>query len=130
MIYCIKLYLSKYLYLIYLLTIILLFFKQNLIGLAVTGWDTHDLGFKNFLFFSDSIKNGHIPFWNHYIQSGVFFQTLNNAYLYSIFQTPFLLLSQFLNPVIVFEWMIQSYILIGGVGSYLYFKSNQSKEGN
>jgi hypothetical protein len=117
-----KLYLTKYLYLIYTLIIILLLFNQNLIGSRITGWDTHDLGFLNFLFFSDSIKNGHIPFWNHYIQSGVFFQTLNNAYLYSIFQTPFLLLSQFLNPAIVFEWMIQSYILIGGVGSYLYFK--------
>ncbi len=116
-----KIFFAKYSILAWLLLICLIFFGKNLFGMRITTWDTHDLGFVNFLYFSDALKSGYIPFWNPYIQSGVFFPSLNNIGLYTIFQLPFVFISWIFNPAIVFEWMIQSYIIFGGLGVYLYF---------
>jgi hypothetical protein len=116
-----KVFFAKYSIVFWLLLIILIFFYKNLVGLRIVTWDTHDLAFVNFVYFSDALKSGYIPFWNPYIQAGTFFPSLNNTGLYTIFQLPFIIISWFLNPTIVFEWMIQSYILFGGIGVYLYF---------
>ncbi|MDG4812246.1 YfhO family protein [Hydrogenovibrio sp. 3SP14C1] len=113
---------NDYFVLVYLIVISLLFFHPNLTGHGTTGWDTHDLIFVNFLYFTDAISSGYIPFWNPFIQSGVFFPNLNLSGLFTPFQLLFVFLAQIFNPAIVFEWMVQSYILFGGIGVYLYFK--------
>lgn len=117
-----NLILSKYSIVLWLFLTILIFNGKNLIGLRVTTWDTHDLGFVNFLYFVDALKSGYLPFWNPFIQGGVFFPSLNNAGLYTIFQIPFELLSMVFNPSVIFEWMIQFFILLGGLGTYFYFR--------
>uniref|UniRef100_UPI004048E515 hypothetical protein n=1 Tax=Aliarcobacter sp. TaxID=2321116 RepID=UPI004048E515 len=61
--------LSKYSIVLWLFLTILIFNGKNLIGLRVTTWDTHDLGFVNFV---DALKSGYLPFWNPFIQGGVF----------------------------------------------------------
>jgi hypothetical protein len=116
-----KLNSSHYLIVIWLVGLSLWFFHKNLLGSQLTGWDTHDLGFVNFLYFTDAVASGYIPFWNPYIQSGVFFPTLNNAGLFTVFQSIFVIIAEYFNPAIVFEWMIQAFIVSGGIGSYFYF---------
>lgn len=107
----------------FLLPVIVVFSGQNLIGARYTAWDTHTLGFTNFLYFSDSISQGIIPLWNPFIQSGVFFPSLNNAGLFSPLALPFALIAHFLSPVVVYEWFIQFIILLGGIGTYLFCRS-------
>lgn len=101
-------------------------FYRPILGHSYTSWDTHDLGFVNFLYFSDALKNGGIPLWNHFIQSGTFFPNFNNIGLYSPFQLTFVALSWVISPVYAYELMIQAAVLIGGVGSYLLFRTYTS----
>ena len=98
-------------------------FIKPIVGKTYTSWDTHDIGFVNFLYFSDSLSNGIIPLWNHFIQSGTFFPNLNNTGLFSPFQLLFVVLSWVISPVYAYELMIQAAVLIGGIGSYLLFRS-------
>lgn len=99
-----------------------LFFKTPLLNEGYTGWDTHDLGFVNFLYFSDSLKNGIIPLWNNFIQSGAFFPNFLNIDDFFPFQLFFIGLSWALNPLFTYDLMIQAVVLIGGIGSYLLFR--------
>lgn len=108
-------------FLIVILTWFSCFFKP-LIGKTYTSWDTHDLGFVNFLYFSDSLRSGVFPLWNHFIQSGTFFPSFNNIGLFSPFQLIFVALSWIISPVYAFELMIQAAVLVGAVGSYLLFR--------
>lgn len=101
-------------------------FYGPIFGHSYTSWDTHDLGFVNFLYFSDALKNGGFPLWNHFIQSGTFFPSFNNIGLYSPFQLIFVALSWVISPVYAYELMIQAAVLIGGVGSYLLFRTYTS----
>jgi hypothetical protein len=108
------------------ITVVILFiwlacFIKSIIGEVYTSWDTHDLGFVNFLYFSDSLRDGYIPFWNHFIQSGTFFPSFFNVGLFSPFQLFFVILSWVINPAYIYEIMLQSIILVGGVGAYLLF---------
>lgn len=98
-------------------------FIKPIVGKTYTAWDTHDIGFVNFLYFSDSLNNGIFPLWNHFIQSGTFFPNLNNTGLFSPFQLLFVALSWVISPVYAYELMIQAAVLIGGIGSYLLFRS-------
>jgi hypothetical protein len=95
----------------------LLFFFEPLTGKSYTSWDTHDLGFVNFLYFSDSLRGGFFPLWSHFIQSGTFFPSFNNIGLYTPFQLFFIVLSWMINPLYAYELMIQAVVLIGGVGA-------------
>ena len=88
-----------------------------------TGWDTHDFGFKNFLYFSDSLKQGIIPFWNHLYFSGTDFANMGNVGLFTPYPLLFVLLSWVINPLYAYEILIQVTVLIGGIGSYLLFRS-------
>ena len=108
--------------LIAFLTWLVLFIKP-IIGKTYTSWDTHDIGFVNFLYFSDSLRLGIFPFWNHFIQSGTFHPSLNNAGLFSPFQLLFVSLSWVISPVYAYELMIQTVVIIGGVGSYLLYRT-------
>lgn len=101
----------------------LLCFIKPIMGEAYTLWDTHDIGFVNFLYFSDSLRSGSFPLWNHFIQSGTFFPSFNNIGLFSPFQLVFVALSWFISPVYAYELMIQMTVLTGAVGSYLLFRS-------
>ncbi len=98
-------------------------FIKPIVGKTYTSWDTHDIGFVNFLYFSDSLSNGIFPLWNHFIQSGTFFPNFNNTGLFSPFQLLFVALSWVISPVYAYELMIQAAVLIGGIGSYLLFRS-------
>jgi hypothetical protein len=98
-------------------------FYKPLTGEAYTSWDTHYTGFLNFLYFSDSLKSGVVPLWNHFIQSGVFFPSLNNIGLFSPFELIFIVLSWLINPAYSFELMIQASVVMGAVGSYLLFRN-------
>jgi hypothetical protein len=109
-------------FVIIILTWGLCFFKP-IISKTYTTWDTHDIGFVNFLYFSDSLRNGFLPLWNHFIQSGTFFPSFNNIGLFSPFQLIFVALSLIISPVYAFELMIQASVLIGGIGSYLSFRN-------
>ena len=100
----------------------LLCFIEPIIGKTYTSWDTHDIGFVNFLYFSDSLRSGSFPLWNHFIQSGTFFPSLNNIGLFSPFQLIFVALSWLISPVYAYELMIQMAVLTGAVGSYLLFR--------
>jgi len=105
------------------LSVWLVCFAKPITGLFYTSWDTHDLGFVNFLYFSDSLRQGIFPLWNHFIQSGTFFPSFNNIGLFYPFQLFFVALSWVISPVYAYELMIQMIVLIGGVGSYLLFRS-------
>lgn len=94
-------------------------FIKPIIGKTYTSWDTHDIGFVNFLYFSDSLRMGIFPLWNNFIQSGTFFPNFNNIGLFSPFQLVFVALSWVISPVYAYELMIQAAIILGGVGSYL-----------
>jgi len=83
------------------------------------GRDTRLLGFTNFLYFSDSLKSGVLPFWNHFILSGSDFLNLNNIGLFFPVQGVFVFLSWIITPFYAFELMIQSLVVFGGVGCYL-----------
>jgi len=83
------------------------------------GRDTYSINFVNFLYFSDSLKSGIVPFWNHYILSGSNFVDFNNVGLFSPFQLVFVFLSWLINPLDAFELMLEFVIIVGGVGSYL-----------
>lgn len=100
----------------------LIFFHRQIFRGGHTGWDTHDLLWVNFLYFSDCLKQGYIPLWNHFIQGGVFFPTFNNIGLFSPFQLFFVLLGWIINPSYSFELMIQATVLLGGVGAYKLFR--------
>jgi hypothetical protein len=100
-----------------------IFFGQNILGDVYTGWDTHDLGFTFFTYFSDALHTGNVPFWNPLIQGGTFHAGLFNAGNYSPFQWIFLLISQIFNPVYVYELMIQVVIMLGSLGFYLWLRS-------
>jgi hypothetical protein len=104
----------------------LLCFIKPIIGKTYTSWDTHDIGFVNFLYFSDSLRSGSFPLWNHFIQSGTFFPSFNNIGLFSPFQLIFVALSWLISPVYAYELMIQMAVLTGAVGSYLLFRSYTS----
>lgn len=95
-------------------------------GKYYPSWDTHDLGFVNFLYFSDSLRSGTFPLWNHFIQSRTFFPNFNNIGLFYPFQLFFVVLSWMINPVYAYELMIQAAALIGGVGGYLLFRTYTS----
>jgi len=96
-------------------------FIKPLIGKTYTAWDTHYLGFVNFLYFSDSLRDGFFPLWNNFIQSGTFFPNLFNVGLFYPFQLTFVALSWIINPVYIYELMLQTIILIAGIGTYLFF---------
>lgn len=114
---------ERYILLAILIITWTILFGRNLLGIHYTGWDTHDLGFTFFLYFSDALHSGQIPFWNPFIQGGTFHAGLFNAGNYSLFQLIFLLLSQLINPVYAYELMIQIVILIGSAGFYLWLRS-------
>lgn len=101
-------------------------FSNPIRGISYTSWDTHDLGFVNFLYFSDSLRSGVFPLWNHFIQSGTFFPNFNNIGLFSPFQLIFVALSWVISPVYAYELMIQIVVLIGGVGAYLLCRTYTS----
>lgn len=84
-----------------------------------SGWDTHSYGFINFLYFSDALKGGSVPFWNPLIQSGVFFPNFINVGLFYPFELFFVFLGWFINPLLSYELMLQINIFIGAVGAYL-----------
>ena len=100
-----------------------IFFGRNLLGVHYTSWDTHDLGFTFFLYFSDALNSGNVPFWNPFIHSGTFHAGLFNSGNYTPFQWIFLLLSQFISPVYCYELMIQVVSLIGVAGFYLWLRA-------
>ena len=104
------------------LAVWLIFFHRQIFRGGYTGWDTHDLLWVNFLYFSDSLKQGYVPLWNHFIQGGVFFPTFNNIGLFSPFQLFFVLLGWIINPAYSFELMIQVTVLLGGIGAYKLFR--------
>jgi|CXWL01.1.fsa_nt_gi hypothetical protein len=100
----------------------LLFFSGNITGNRYTGWDTHGLGFTNFLYFSDALRNFTIPLWNPLIQGGAFHPSLFNVGNYTPFQWIFIALSYVINPVYAYELMIQATVLLGVVGFYLFLR--------
>lgn len=104
----------------------LLNFIKPVIGKTFTFWDTHDIGFVNFLYFSDSLRSGFFPLWNHFIQSGTFFPNFNNIGLFSPLQLFFVALSWVISPLYAYELMIQAVVLIGGIGAYLLCRSYTS----
>lgn len=104
------------------------FFGRNFLGIYYTGWDTHDLGLTFFVYFSDALHSGSVPFWNPLIQGGTFHAGLFNAGNYSPFQWPFLLLSQFISPVYAYELMIQAVSVIGATGFYLWLRCAGTKK--
>ncbi|HVA66145.1 MAG TPA: hypothetical protein VNK24_04385 [Elusimicrobiota bacterium] len=106
----------------FLVPVLLVFSLPKLIGFKHTGWDTHDLAFTNFVYFSDALTSGHVPLWNPFIQSGTFFPSLNNIGLFSPFELPFALIARVLPPLTVFEWLIQFIVLLGGIGAYTFFR--------
>lgn len=101
-------------------------FVKPIIGNSYTSWDTHDLGFVNFLYFSDSLRSGDFPLWNHFIQSGTFMPSFNNIGLFSPFQLIFVALSWVISPLYAYELMIQIVVLIGGIGAYLLCRAYTS----
>jgi hypothetical protein len=101
-----------------------LFFFGNVAGTRYTGWDTQDLGFTNFLYFSDALRNLSFPLWNPLIQSGTFHPNFFNAGNYTPFQWIFILLSYVVNPIYAYELMIQVVVLLGSVGFYLLLRSS------
>lgn len=101
-------------------------FIKPIVGKTYTSWDTHDLGFVNFLYFSDSLMNGSFPLWNHFIQSGTFFPSFNNIGVFSPLQLIFVALSWVVSPVYAYELFIQTAVIIGGVGSYLLCRTYKS----
>ncbi|MES2686099.1 MAG: hypothetical protein V4706_04710 [Pseudomonadota bacterium] len=101
----------------------LLCFVKPIMGKTYTSWDTHDIGFVNFLYFSDALRGGSFALWNHLIQSGTFFPSFNNIGLFSPFQLIFVALSWLISPVYAYELMIQAAVLTGAVGSYLLVKT-------
>lgn len=98
-------------------------FIKPLIGDTYTSWDTHDLGFVNFLYFSDALRSGYLPLWNHFIQSGTFFPQFFNVGIFSPFQLLFVFLSWLISPVYAYELMLQAIVLAGGIGTYLVFRA-------
>lgn len=88
-----------------------------------TGWDTHDFAFVNFLYFSDSLKQGIIPFWNPFHLSGTDFANIGNIGLFSPYPLLFVLLSWVINPLYAYEILIQVTVLIGGIGAYVLFRT-------
>lgn len=114
---------DRYILLAILIFTWMIFFGRNFMGVHYTGWDTHDLGFTFFTYFSDALHSGSVPFWNPLIQGGTFHAGLFNAGNYSPFQWIFLLISQIVNPVYVYELMIQAVIMVGSVGFYLWLRS-------
>ena len=98
-------------------------FIKPIIGRTYTSWDTHDLAFVNFLYFSDALKEGYIPLWNHFIQSGTFFPHFFNIGIYSPFQLIFVVLSWFISPVYTYELMLQAAAIVGGIGAYLLIRT-------
>ena len=108
---------------IVLITWIFCFADKNF---TYTGWDTHDIGFVNFLYFSDCLKNGIIPLWNHYTLAGSNFVNFNYVGLFSPPGLIFTFLSWYINPVYSYEIMIQFAVFMGGVGSYLLFRTYSS----
>ena len=113
---------KKYVILAILLFTWLIFFGRNLFGIYYTGWDSHDLGFTSFLYFGDSLRSGMLPLWNPFIQGGSFHAGLFNVGNYTPFQWIFLLLSQIVNPVYVYELMIQVVIMLGCLGFYSWLR--------
>ena len=87
-----------------------------------TGWDSHSYGFVYFLYFSDALKNGSIPIWNPFIQSGNFFPNFFNAGLFYPFELIFVVLGWLIGPLLSFELMIQVAIFLGGLGTYLLLR--------
>lgn len=106
----------------WLFLVIFIFYAKHIFGIRYTGWDTHDIGFVNFLYMVDCLHGGYLPFWNPLIQSGTFFPSLNNIGLFSPFQMAFVLFAQVLNPVYVYELYNQFILLFGGFGAYLFFR--------
>lgn len=98
-------------------------FIKPIIGRTYTSWDTHDLAFVNFLYFSDALKEGYIPLWNHFVQSGTFFPHFFNIGIYSPFQLIFVVLSWFISPVYTYELMLQAAAIVGGIGAYLLIRT-------
>lgn len=97
-------------------------FIKPIIGRTYTSWDTHDLAFVNFLYFSDALKEGYILLWNHFIQSVTFFPHFFNIGIYSPFQLIFVVLSWFISPVYTYELMLQASAIVGGIGAYLLIR--------
>lgn len=93
-----------------------------------TGWDTHSYGFVYFLYFSDALKSGSIPLWNPFIQSGNFFPNFFNVGLFYPFELCFVFLGWLIGPLLSYELMIQTVILIGGLGAYFLFCYWKSQE--
>lgn len=93
-----------------------------------TGWDTHSYGFVYFLYFSDALKSGSIPLWNPFIQSGNFFPNFFNVGLFYPFELCFVFLGWLIGPLLSYELMIQTVILIGGLGAYFLFCHWKSQE--
>ena len=83
------------------------------------GRDARWMSFTNFLYFSDSLKSGILPLWNHLILSGSDFVNLINIGLFFPFQWAFVLLGWIIAPFYAFELMLQSVVVIGGIGCYL-----------
>lgn len=91
--------------------------------MTYTGWDTHDFFVVNFMYFSDSLKNGVIPLWNHFILSGSDFVNFGNVGLFSPFLLIFVPLSWIINPLYAYEIMIQCSILLGSIGWFFLMRT-------
>ena len=107
------------LFLIFLIAWLTIFRRPLLYG-EITGWDTH-AAFFNFLYFSDALKEGYVPFRNHFILGGDFFPDLNNSGLFSLFSLLFVGLSWIIPPGVAYELMLQTILLLGFLGSFLLF---------
>jgi hypothetical protein len=93
----------------------ILVYWRHITSLQLTGWDTFDYQFPKFLYAIDTIAIGQWPFWNPFQNAGDFF--LSPAILpLSPIYFPFLIVGQFLNPVLVFELATLSIILVANLG--------------
>ena len=110
---------SLWLFLIFLIAWLTIFRRPLLYG-EITGWDTH-AAFFNFLFLSDALKEGYVPFWNHFILGGTFSPDLYSSGFLSPFSLLFVGLSWIIAPGAAYELMIQTILLLGFLGSFLLF---------
>lgn len=100
-------------------------FLPHIIGLSFIGWDTHDVGFVNFLYFSDSLCNGIFPMWNPFILGGVPFFDLFNIASFNPIVFPFSLLAYVLNPLVAFEWYVLTTVIISAIGVYTVLRNDR-----
>ncbi|OFZ29742.1 MAG: hypothetical protein A2622_11015 [Bdellovibrionales bacterium RIFCSPHIGHO2_01_FULL_40_29] len=104
------------------------FFHKSFLREYYTGWDSFDAYAVNFVYFSDALKSGTFPLWNHFVLSGTpTFPNLFTATLFSPIDIFFLLLSLFIHPIYAVELSLLFGVFIGSFGFFLIFHSESSK---